>query len=526
MLINIVKQNTYYDSVTLMSVTQKVSVLEDVLDAAVMMATDHNKEILRHAELLNTEGEKASSSDMLICIKCTDEKCLEKALEEIDKALNKSSSDGEQQKVPIRSLTKALEKLPEANLAIISVPGEYAAREAHKALDNGLNVFLFSDNVSLEEEIELKEKAVLKELLVMGPDCGTAYINGKGIGFANVVRSGDIGIVAASGTGLQEVASLISEKGGGISHAIGTGGRDLKEAVGGRTMLQGIKMLTEDDKTKVIVLISKPPSPLVEKNIFETISSVKKPVVICFLGGSIINAGNNETYFAHTLEETAALALAVSKGRVNIEKSLNEECFELREIANVESEKYAVNQKYVRGLFSGGTLCYEALLIFQNFIGDVYSNVPIKPHLKLGAADKSREHAFIDLGDDEFTEGRPHPMIDPSLRAEKILTEVRDPETAVILLDVLLGYGSHCDPAGALVPKIKEAQAMANQEQKHISFIASLCGTQNDPQGYEKQLRKLEGAGVIVMDSNAQAARLAVEIVQNLTNKGGRENEK
>lgn len=524
MLTNVVKKNAYFDSVTLMAISKKISDLEGVDKVAVMMATENNKEILKNGGLLAETGQQATPGDLLIAFCCKDEFLVPKIVEQVEKALTVSvqaAGNGEGSCRPVRTLAAALGKMPDANLAIISVPGEYAAREALKALDNGLNVFLFSDNVAIADELMLKQKARDKSLLMMGPDCGTAYLNGVALGFANAAATGDIGIVAASGTGLQEVVCLISKNGGGISQAIGTGGRDLKAEIGGLTMLQGIELLAADKQTRVLVLISKPPAAEVEKKIMAALVQVKKPVITCFLGGERYTDKNVHIHFAQTLEETANMAFALSQGG-NMARSLNEECLELKEIAGFETDKFNEQQKYVRGLFSGGTLCYETLLIFQRLGGEAYSNVALKPEFKLSGSLKSKGHNFIDLGDDEFTRGRPHPMIDPTLRTERLLAECADPSTAVILLDVVLGYGSHIDPAGELVNVINDAKEKAARENRHLCFIASVCGTHGDPQDYNGQVSKLEKAGVVVMSSNAEAARLASRIAQNLAKKGGR----
>jgi len=526
LLKNVIKANTYFDSVTLMAISGKISALKGVDKVSVMMATENNKEILQSGRLLTEAGKQATASDLIIAFSCEDESLVPGIVEQVEKALAESAQSVTRQEKgsgpQLRSLESALRKMPDANLAFISVPGEYAAREALKAINNGLDVFLFSDNVSIENELLLKEKARSKGLRVMGPDCGTAYLNGIALGFANVVPRGDIGLVAASGTGLQEVVCQIARRGGGISHAIGTGGRDLKEDIGGITMLQGIDLLAGDPQTKVLVLISKPPSPQVEKTITEVLDRIGKPVVICFLGGESYTHRNNYIHFAHTLEEAAVMALALAGGG-NPARGVNEECLEMREIAAYERDSFAPGQKYVRGLFSGGTLCYEALLIFERLVGSVQSNIALKPEFRLKDPASSLGHTFIDLGDDEFTRGRAHPMIDHSLRKERILQEAADPEVAVIILDNVLGYGSHPDPAGEAVPIIKEASARTAGEGRHLCFIASVCGTPGDPQGYRDQVNKLEQAGVIVMSSNAEAARLAARIAQNIAEKGGRE---
>lgn len=518
MLANVVKANTYYDSVTLMLTTQKLSQLAGVDNASVMMGTAQNKDILRQAGLLNADGEQAGAGDLIVCVRVQSGTSVDAVTGQIE-AMLESGNGKSREKARARTLQGAFDKQPDSNWAFISVPGAYAAVEARKALELGLNVFLFSDNVTLQAEIELKQAAAEKQLLVMGPDCGTAYINGVAFGFANGVGRGDIGLVAASGTGLQEVVCLIAKSGCGISHAIGTGGRDLKQAVGGATMLKGISLLAEDDSTKVIVLISKPPAQAVEAKIIEMIGKLNKPVVVCLLGGAM-RPGSANLHYAHTLEDAAAMAVALSKNSC-IEKQLRREVFELREIVQGESKKLGGPPRFACGLFTGGTLCYESQIIFEHEQLNVFSNVPLKPELGLAKLGSEGGHVFIDMGDDEFTVGRPHPMIDPGLRNERLLAAAGDPQVGVILFDVVLGYGSHEDPAGMAAAAVVRARRTATGQGRYISFIASVCGTAMDPQNYELQVEKLLNAGVVVMKSNAEAARAAAQIIRAVNENRG-----
>ena len=511
MLANVVKANIYYDSVTLMLTTQKFSKLAGVDEASVMMGTTQNKDILRQAGLLNADGEKATASDLIVCIRVQDGTGIDAVVVQVEELLRQRGGKNREKASP-RTLQGALEQQADANWVFLSVPGAYAAAEARKALDLGLNVFMFSDNVALEDEIALKQTANAKDLLVMGPDCGTAYINGIAFGFANGVKKGDIGLVAASGTGLQEVVCLIAKNGCGISHAIGTGGRDLKAAVGGITMLQGIGLLAEDESTKVVVLISKPASQQVEAKIIEAVKNINKPVVICLLGG-MMRPGAAHIHYAQTLEEAAAMAVALSKNSC-LEKQLLREVYELREIVQGESQKLGKDQQYVRGLFTGGTLCYESQIIFEYEQLAVYSNVPLRPERELVETGRSHNHTFIDMGDDQFTLGRPHPMIDPGQRSERLLAEAADPAVGVILFDIVLGYGSHEDPAGMAAEAVVRARQEAAKQGRYLSFVASVCGTAMDPQNYEQQIEKLLEAGVLVMKSNAEAARAAAKIIK------------
>lgn len=514
----IVKSGEYFDSITLMLITKNITETEGVLEAAVVMGTEENKEILKHSEMLIPEFKKAKDTDLLIAVKIDHDKNADKIIKVAEKLLKESKHKKEENidEYSARSIEGAVKQIPGINMAIISVAGKYAGDEAMKALKNDLNVMLFSDNVSLKKEVELKKYAKEKGLLMMGPDCGTAIINGAPLCFANVIKKGDIGIVAASGTGLQEVSCIISKEGGGISQAIGTGGRDVKKDVGGIMFIEGIKALAEDKETKIIVLISKPPHKEVLKKIADIIVKINKPIIAILLGGNsevIKNAGGIP---AKTLEEAALIAISISK-RKNMDEykqALKENEKEIENLAKEEAKKIKKEQKYIRGLFSGGTLCDESQLLFKEVIGDVYSNAPLNPDFKLKDVWKSYKHTIVDLGEDEFTVGRPHPMIDFSLRNKRILEEAKDPEVAVILLDLVLGYGSNKNPDKELVPIIKKAYEVLEKEGRYLSIICSITGTDNDPQNKKKIEKELKKAGVIVMKSNAAASKLSNYIIK------------
>lgn len=507
----IVRKDTYRDSVILMRLSNAVSDLDGVLQAGVVMGTPTNKDFLRVLNLLTKEAEQATPNDLVIALDTRDEQSMTSALSEVERLLMTRVSSDDNKILP-KTLDSALREMSDANLVVISVPGQYAKREASKALKKGLNVFLFSSNVSIGDELELKQLALEKNLLVMGPDCGTAIINNKVLGFGNVINPGHIGLVSAAGTGLQQVSTLIHDLGFGISQGIGTGGNDLSKEVGGIMMLEGIKILEEDDDTNVIVLISKPPDQEISDKILNKVSQSKKPVVVNFLGSDIeIQRGQNYSVVA-TLEDAAIAACALIQG-TQIKKSVftltNEE---ILSIAKSEWSKIAINQKYIRGLYSGGTLSYEAMVLLKPLLGDIFSNSPLKPNLKLEDPNNSKNHCCVDMGSEEFIIGRPHPMIDYTLRNQRILKEGNDPETAVILLDIVLGYGSHDNPAAELVKPIQEAKAAAAQNERYLSVIASIIGTSLDHQELDTQNKLLEDIGVIIMPSNAQAARLAALI--------------
>lgn len=508
----IVRKGTYRDSVTLMKISSKIAELNGILQAAVVMATHSNKQLLKDLDLLTTEAQSATANDLIIAIKAKDEKSLETALSEADKLLSARELVEAEKEVLPKTLESALRIMPDANLVVISVPGTYAKREAMKALEKGLHVFLFSSGVPAEDELELKQIAREKGLLVMGPDCGTAIINNVVLGFGNVVNPGPIGIVSASGTGLQQVSTIIHREGLGISQAIGTGGNDLSEKVGGIMMVEGIRLLDEDENTRVIVLISKPPGTRVSEKVLETVKYCKKPIVVNFLGGDIDEIRRRGYIAATTLEDAAHVACSLVKGEKTQEIIFTLPEKEIMAIVDSEKAKLSMKQKYIRGLFSGGTLCYEAQVILKPLIGYVYSNVPLDPSYKLADSNISKEHTCVDLGTEEFTMGRPHPMIDFTIRKHRIVREANDPETAVILLDVVLGYGANPDPANELIPSILEAKKIAEENGRYLSIVASVVGTPEDPQDLQKQEEKLKDAGVIVMPSNAQATRMAALI--------------
>ena len=501
--------NTYRDSVALMQVSAKINELTGITQASLIMATATNLELLQEAGLIETVPE-AGNNDLLLALEGENESALQEAVVTAESKLHEMASgiiEREIRKEPLRSIEMALDAFPDANLALISCPGEYATAEALKALNLGLDVMLFSDNISEEDEIFLKKNAETEGLLMMGPDCGTAIVNGVPLGFANNVKKGSIGIVAASGTGLQQVSCLIDRWGGGISQAIGTGGRDLSTKVGGSTMIAGIDALAADSNTKVIVLISKPPSQDVAFKVLERAAKTDKPVVVNFLGSTVEVPAGAEVTEAKTLEAAAHAAVRLTGIDVQTPARHLVTTGELATLTN----RLSGSQKYVRGLYSGGTFSYEAMILLTEMLGPIHSAAPLASEQKLDNPWQSREHTVLDLGDDVFTRGRPHPMIDHRLRNERILQEAMDPETAVILLDIVLGFGSHENPAEDLAVAISEARRATTTNEP--IFIGFVCGTKNDPQNLEKQETMMSEVGVLLMESNAQAARLAGDII-------------
>lgn len=503
----LVRKNAYYDSVTLMTLSNKLKKMEGIQDAVVAMGTDMNKEQLRSVELSSGETDAAAAGDLIIAVKGEDAGRCEDACRQVDELLkNRTGKKGktEESYPTIRAAKRDNEDL---NFAVISVAGKYAAREARMALEQGMHVMLFSDNVTVEQEVRLKTLAHEKGLLVMGPDCGTAIINGIGLCFANAVNRGGIGLAAASGTGLQEAAVLIDRLGGGISQAIGTGGRDLSAEVGGIMMLDSLKLLEEDPQTQVIVLISKPPVKSVAEHILAQVAACKKPVVVCFIdGGEELLTGSGAVYAAN-LEHAATQAVRLLKKEKPEKFEHTRFPLPYGKIAQ-KSAALAGEQKYIRGLFCGGTLAAEALGCLSEETMEYYSNVSKQPEHRMADLMESRAHTIVDLGDDCFTVGRPHPMIEPELRVERMLLEARDPETAVLLVDFELGYGSHGDPVGVTM----DALIQIRESRPRLAVVAYVLGTDKDWQGMAAQREMLEQAGVIVADSNRQAAEIALHI--------------
>jgi FdrA protein len=480
---NEILRETYLDSLMLMRLSRQIAGLPGVEEAGLMLGTPANKEILREAGILVDAGEEAAAGDLILAVRAVDAAAGRAALAGAARLLAQPSAAGSagMQTAP-RTIRAAVRAMPDANLALISVPGHFAVAEARKALEHDLHVMIFSDNVPIADEAALKREARARRRLVMGPDCGTAIIAGMPLGFANAVPRGAIGIIGASGTGIQEVACLIARAGSGISHAIGTGGRDFAAEVGAITTLMALDALDADAGTRHVVLISKPPDPTVTRRVLERVARSDKPFTICFLGATTMELPANARAAA-TLTEAAELAT----GRPLA--------------ARRSTPPPATCGRLVRGLFVGGTLCAEAQVVLRREGLAVASNVPVPGARAIGAADGA--HMMLDLGDDAFTRGRPHPMIDPLVRDGPLAAALADPDVGVVLLDVVLGHGVHPDPAGHL------ADMLCGRD-GHTPVIASVTGTEADPQSWSGQVAKLEAAGVIVAQSNAQAAELAI----------------
>ena len=489
-----IRQGAYYDSVVLMQLQKSLAGLSGVVDAAVVMATPANRDLLTSTGF-EVQGIQANADDLLIMVKADDEEAALEAIDQVDGLLvQRQATTGKDFRS--RSLDGAAKRLPEAHWVLISVPGRYAAGVAEEALGLGKHVLLYSDNVELKDEVRLKQLAREKGLLLMGPDCGTAIINGIGLGFANRVRRGRIGIVAASGTGLQAVSAGIHNLGSGVSQAIGTGGRDLKADTGGITALQGIDLLSRDPHTDVIVLVSKPPDTAVAIDLLAAAQASGKPVVVNFIGYAAPARKMGSLHFSSSLGEAAAMAVELARhGTGDAEPQTGENA--------------PGNTGYLRALFSGGTLAYEALLNLQTSLAPIYSNIPIRPDQKMADIMTSQAHTVLDMGEDDFTQGRLHPMLDNDLRLRRLEQEAVDAQVGLIMLDVVLGEGAHADPASELAPAIA-----AIKEARELEVVAIVLGTDEDPQDLDAQVEKLAGAGAIVFRDTVEAAAYAGRLLR------------
>jgi succinyl-CoA synthetase alpha subunit len=464
-----VRRGSYFDSIALMRVAEQARQVAGVTGVAAVMGTEANRAILAEAGLASADTPETAVSDLLVAVRATTDDAVQRALSRVAELLSaRRDADAGRRELAPRTTLSATRVAGTASLALIAVPGGDAVVDALQALSAGLHVFLFSDGVSLEDEVTLKRRARARNLLVMGPECGTAIVNGVGLGFANRVRRGPIGVVGASGTGIQELTTLVHRQGAGISHALGTGGRDLHAVVGGITTLQALALLGADNDTRVIVLVSKPSSREVGDAVLAAAAATGKPVVACLLGyEGAMPAGVRE---ARTLEEAAEVAVGVIGGTSTGG-------------GQAPALRHPRTRGEIRGLYTGGTLCEEA----RRLVGDA-------------------THRFVDFGAEEYTRGRPHPIIDPSQRHTAIVEAAGDPSVGVLLLDLVLGDCAHPDPAGALDPVLAEAYDCARRDGRELAVVAHVVGTEDDPQDLARQENILRKRGVVVCASNRLAA--------------------
>ncbi|WP_275262385.1 acyl-CoA synthetase FdrA [Citrobacter braakii] len=493
MIYAFIKKGSFQDSVSLMIISRKLSKRPEVDQVSVMMGTPANKSMLDSTGFWHDDFADATPNDICVAVRTEGEQpeILDLIREQLEKELSAiaNASGSSHQLVKARRFESACQKLPQANLLLVSVAGEYAASVAREGLQANKNVMLFSDNVSLEQEVELKTMARERGLIVMGPDCGTAMIAGSPLAFANVLPEGGIGVIGASGTGIQEITSQIALHQQGISHAIGLGGRDLSADVGGISALTALEMLAADDATRVMAFVSKPPSPQVRTRIIAAMQKVGKPVVALFLGSKPEQRREGNVWLANSLSDAARLAVLLMR------------------VAQQRRAQPEVAGKGIYGLYAGGTLAAEAAMLLSAGLG-----VPVSESHDQGVMLDAGGHRIVDLGDDSYTLGRPHPMIDPTTRSIEIEKLAAFPDVGVLLLDVVLGYGACADPAGAVVEAVDQVRAKRTAP---LVVIATLTGTEGDPQGRSEQEEKLREAGVAVVETLEEAVLLAVSLTHH-----------
>lgn len=489
-----VRRGAYYDSVSLMQVSRQVKA-SGLSDALIGMATELNVSLMRQNGF--EVPAEATPNDVVVALRGDSDEVVAAGLAALDQAFadlraaSRAATTGADD-VPPRTVGSAADGAPDARLVVISVPGEHAFAEAMDAVEHGRSVVLFSDNVSVADEVTLKDAAAARGVLVMGPDCGTAVVNGVALGFANRVRRGPVGMVAASGTGAQQVMCLLDIAGVGISHCLGLGGRDLKAEVGGRSAGQALAALGADEATTQIVVVSKPAAPEVVERLEADAAGLGKPVTWATLGAGLPDL------------------------TASVEQALRDGGHDVPQWPSWPGEDPAGPVAgSLRGLFCGGTMADEAMFVAGAELGDIRSNIPLRPELAIDPAAASEGHVVLDFGDDEMTRGRPHPMIDPSLRLERIATEAADASCGVLLLDLVLGYGAHPDPAAELADAVGGARETARAAGRELPVVVSLIGTDDDPQGMTRCAEALQAAGASVFCSNAQATRHAVSLLRH-----------
>ncbi len=508
-----IRPGLYRDSVALLEVARALRAIDGVEEAAALMATPANRDLLAAAGLLEPEAAAAGPADLVVAVRAASAAAAEQALAAAERALAAPSAPaGVAVRRAPRTIETACRRRPDSSLAVISVPGAFAAGLARRALGQGLSAMLFSDNVALADEIALKRQALARGQLLLGPDCGTAYVDGVGLGFANAVPRGRVGVVAASGTGLQQLAVLLAARGEGVSQGIGVGGRDMSDAVGGLMTLAALDALAADPSTALIAVVGKPPAPAVRRAVEARLAAAGKPAVVALLGpGADAGRAAGARDFGRvravsTLEDAADAILAALHGRPWTPVAFSATPDEVRARLDALRRELPAGPVGLRGLYAGGTLAHEANGILVPLLGAIDGNLGPAPHA-------ASLHQVLDLGADEYTIGRAHPMLDGALRASLIERAARNPRVGVLLLDVVLGHGAAADPAGDLAPTLRSARARARADGRGLAVVATVVGTADDPQGLAAQVARLEAEGAWVLPSNAQAARAAACLV-------------
>ena len=520
----LVKSNYYRDSLNLLKISDIMKRHSSgIMEAVVIMGTKTNKAVLVKLGFPSSKINQATESDLIVAIKAEDKGSIDSALIKLEELLHSDGSSDTSTSLSANSTdldSVLVSKSINANLALISIPGEYVKDLSLKLSNEGIHQQIFSDHVPLDDEFIIKKYAAKKGVLVLGPGAGTSIINGKGIGFSNVLRPGPVGIIAAAGTGLQEVSSLLDQCDIGVKYGLGVGANDPKEKIGGLMMLESLKVLEELPDIEIMAIVSKPPSLRVKNMIIDYIvKHGKKKYVLAFIGaghdGSLPNSISSKIVQVNTLA-SAVFAIASLTSNQQYKLSLVRLHMKPEILQNAVAKEWrrlGEQQKYIRALYTGGTFAYETQVILNGVLKDLYSNAPTGGTKKLPSASKSKKHSILDLGEEEFTQGRPHPMIDPTIRRLRLVEESQDPEVGVILMDFVLGYGSNPDPVGAVLNEIAQVKANARKSGRYLSIVTHVCGTKRDPQGYDESIRKLENAGALVLPTNALAAISSAHII-------------
>jgi succinyl-CoA synthetase alpha subunit len=505
----VIRRDQYYDSVFLMGVNSRLSKAAGVRQSAVLMGSQANKALLADLGIRARAIDEASANDLVIAVVADDAQAVDVALAGVDAALVAVETGTTRSEV--HTLEDGLRRQPGANLAVLTIPGEYVYAEARRALEAGLHVFIFSSNVPLDQERELKRVAADRGLLVMGPDCGTSIIGGVGIGFANAVCRGPIGVIGPAGTGLQEFTCQVHHAGGGISHAIGTGSHDLSDDIGGATTLLAIEALERDPATTVIAIVAKPGGERTREVLASRLQACSKPVVACLLG---MADQEPRPGLAWTATIDAAALTAVERCGIPAPQTTSALTMMDPGLGIQEDRPRAAGQRYLRGLFAGGTFCYQSQQILSRAGVTILSNAPLSDERRLADPTRSVAHTLVDMGDDVHTRGRLHPMIDSTLRAQRIIDESLDPDVAILLLDVILGTNAAPDPVADIVAAIVEGRRLRPQEAGEVTVVASICGTEGDPQDLARVAQALIDARVHVFWSNARATEYCLARLQ------------
>ena len=514
MIVNIIKKNFFRDSVQMMQFSQQLKDEQGVIDAAIVMSTDLNKNTLKNMNLLTEDGISATENDTLISINCQDENSLSNAIQKAEQLLTSSSAKAKNE---FTSLASALDAFSDANIASLSIPGQFVKEMATELINKQLNLFVFSDHVPLEDEIYLKNLALENNVLFMGPEAGTSILNGTVFGFGNKVRKGSVGIIGASGTGIQESSTMIDLFGEGISHGIGVGGRDLQNDIGGMMTMKTMEIFENDPNTKAILLVSKPVDNDIRNKIINKINNFsKKNYVLCLIGDNENRVDTAKIKFSKSIQISVLKILKslddnVYKKTKDVVKNQINDSIKLAESLSKDLNE---GQKFVRGFFAGGTLCYESKIILEQMIGKIYSNLSSDDEYSIKGNVSSKENTLIDFGEEEFTSARPHPIIDPLLRRNRILEDANDPNVGVIIIDIICGINAAKNTMAFHAETIKKAIEIAREQGRKLSVFTYICGTENDVS--KNELKLLADSGAKLFTSNALMSFAAALVVKNL----------